>query len=69
MRYEICVAGHIGTVWSRWFDTLSVEERDDGSTCLCGVLPDQAALYGVLNKIRDLGLLLLVVRLINGVGD
>ena len=61
-RYEIRVEGHIGPAWSRWFDDLTVEERDDGSTCLHGALPDQAALHGLLNKIRDLGMTLLSVQ-------
>lgn len=61
-RYEIRVQGHIGQSWSRWFDDLEVDERDDGSTCLRGDLPDQAALHGLLNKIRDLGMTLLSVQ-------
>jgi len=61
-RYEIRVEGHIGPAWSRWFDDLTVEERDDGSTCLRGALPDQAALHGLLNKVRDLGMTLLSVQ-------
>jgi hypothetical protein len=61
-RYEIRVQGHIGSAWSRWFDDLTVEEQDDGSTCLRGALPDQAALLGLLNKIRDLGMTLLSVQ-------
>jgi hypothetical protein len=62
MQYEIRVQGHIGQAWSQWFDNLSVQELDDGSTRLRGMLPDQAALYGLLNKIRDLGLTLLSVQ-------
>ena len=62
MRYEIRVQGHIGQAWSRWFDALTVQQLEDGSTRLCGTLPDQAALYGLLNKIRDLGMTLLSVR-------
>lgn len=61
-RYEIRVQGHIGQSWSRWFDDLEVDERDDGSTCLRGDLPDQAALHGLLNKIRDLGMTLLSLQ-------
>jgi hypothetical protein len=61
-RYEIRIQGHIGQAWSRWFDHLTVEERDDGSTRLRGDLPDQAALHGLLNKIRDLGMTLLSVQ-------
>jgi len=62
MRYEIRVQGHIGQAWSRWFDNLTVRELDDGSTCLRGILPDQAALHGLLNRIRDLGMTLLSVQ-------
>lgn len=62
MQYEIRVQGHIGRVWSRWFDGLTIEELDNGSTCLRGVLSDQAALHGLLNKICDLGMTLLSVR-------
>jgi hypothetical protein len=58
-RYEIRVQGHIGQAWSRWFDHLTVEELGDGSTVLRGDLPDQAALHGLLNKVRDLGMTLL----------
>jgi hypothetical protein len=61
-RYEICVQGHIGQAWSRWFDDLVVEELDDGTTVLRGDLPDQAALHGLLNKVRDLGMTLLSVE-------
>ncbi len=62
MQYEIRVQGHIGQAWSRWFDNLTVQELDDGSTRLRGVLPDQAALHGLLNKTRDLGMTLLSVQ-------
>jgi hypothetical protein len=62
MHYEIRVQGHIGRAWSRWFDNLGVEELEDGSTCLRGRLPDQAALYGLLIRIRDLGMTLISVQ-------
>ncbi len=62
MRYEIRVQGHMGQQWSRWFDDLTVEQLDDGSTCLRGTLPDHAALYGLLDKVRDLGMTLLSVQ-------
>ena len=65
MRYEIRVQGHMGQQWSRWFDDLTVEQLDDGSTCLRGTLPDQAALYGVLDKVRDLGMTLLSVQCVD----
>ena len=67
-HYTIRVGGHIGEAWSRWFDDLATEELEDGSTRLQGTLPDQAALHGLLNKIRDLGMKLLYVeRLSDGV--
>jgi hypothetical protein len=69
MEYEIRVEGHIGPAWSRWFENLTVQELDDGSTCLRGVLPDQAALHGLLNKIRDLGMTLLSVQLLTSTGE
>ena len=62
MYYEIRVQAHIGQAWSQWFDNLLVQELDDGSTRLRGMLRDQAALHGLLNKIRDLGLTLLSVQ-------
>jgi len=52
----------MGQQWSRWFDDLTVEQLDDGSTCLRGTLPDHAALYGLLDKVRDLGMTLLSVQ-------
>jgi hypothetical protein len=64
-RYEIRVEGHIGQAWSRWFDGLAVEELRDGSTCLRGALPDQAALHGLLDKIRDLVMRLLSVQFLD----
>lgn len=60
--YQLRVKGHVGPEWSEWFEglTISWDERDD--TILTGQLLDQAALHGVLNKIRDLGLPLLEVK-------
>lgn len=60
--YQLRVKGHLGPEWSEWFEglTISWDERDD--TILTGQLLDQAALHGVLNKIRDLGLPLLEVK-------
>ena len=54
-RYEIRVKGSLGDAWSEWFGGLQVINRDDETT-LSGTLPDQPALHGVLDKIRDLGL-------------
>jgi hypothetical protein len=60
--YEICVEGHLGPEWSAWFDGLTVTSQPNGETVLRGAVPDQAALHGILIKIRNLGLPLLSVR-------
>jgi hypothetical protein len=59
MRYIIRVKGHLDTFWQEWFDNLSITHDGDGSTLLSGHIKDQAALYGILIKLRDLGLTLL----------
>jgi hypothetical protein len=56
-HYEIRVEGHLAVDWSDWFEGLTVRQETDGETILCGLL-DQAALHGVLAKVRDLGLTL-----------
>ena len=60
-RYEIRVKGILDRRWAAWFEDLQV--RSDGQeTLICGPVADQAALHGVLTKIRDLGLFLISVR-------
>lgn len=61
-RYELRVVGHLDSKWSNWFDGLSVTLDNDGSTVLSGPVIDQAALHGLLTKIRDLGMPLLLVK-------
>lgn len=62
--YEIRVLGHLDAHWSTWFDGLRLNREPDGTTTIRGHLPDQPALHGVLQKVRDLGLeLVSVVRL------
>jgi hypothetical protein len=63
--YQIRVQGHISDRWSTWFEEMTVCREDCGETTLTGPLPDQTALHGVLMKIRDLGLTLLEVKVIN----
>ena len=54
-RYEIRVAGRLGTRWATWFDGLTLTVAEDGTTALRGPVVDQAALHGLLEKLRDLG--------------
>ena len=62
MHYEIRVNGVLGSGWSAWFDGLQITSDDRGDTAIAGPIADQAALHGLLAKIRDLGLELLEVR-------
>ncbi len=64
--YKIRVKGHLSEQWSDWFDGLTLENLPGGQTELSGMLPDQSALYGVLNTIRDMGLTLVSVNCIEG---
>lgn len=60
--YEITVGGHLDSRWADWFDGLRVSHTPDGNTVLSGTLPDQSALHGLLEKIRDLNLTLISMR-------
>lgn len=62
--YRIRVKGHLGPEWSSWFDGMAVEPQAGDETLLTGPAADQAALHGLLNKVRDLGLPLLSVELL-----
>lgn len=59
--YQIRVKGHLNRRWSIWFDGLAITHEPDGSTLLTGAVVDQPALYGLLIKLRNLGLSLLSV--------
>ena len=59
--YHIRVKGHLDGHWSAWFDGLAISNQENGEAVLRGPLADQAALHGVLIKIRDLGLPLLAI--------
>ena len=61
MYYQIRVQGHLDQSWSAWFDNLTIQHDSDGGTTLAGLVADQAALYGLIEKARDLGLILLAV--------
>lgn len=60
--YEIRVKGHIGDSWASWFEGMTIRHEESGETVLNGPLVDEAALHGVLMKIRDLGLPLVEVK-------
>jgi hypothetical protein len=60
-RYQIRLKGHLDTRWADQFDQMSFTYASDGTTILSGPVVDQAALYGLLRKVRDLGLPLLSV--------
>jgi hypothetical protein len=63
LLYEIRVQGHLDLRWSDWFDGLTITPEQDGNTVLSGLVIDQAALYRLLRKVRDLGMTLLSVNL------
>jgi len=60
-RYEIRLSGRLDAHWAAWFDGLTVSNERDGTTVISGSIADQAALHGVLQRVRDLGLPLLSV--------
>jgi hypothetical protein len=60
-RYEIRLKGHLDDRWTDWFDGLTITREDNGDTLLTGAVVDQAALHGLLRKVRDLGLPLIAV--------
>ena len=60
-RYEIRIKGHLDTRWAAWFDGLSLSTENDGTTVIHGPVADQAALHGLLQRVRDLCLPLISV--------
>ena len=62
MIYHIRFKGHLGSQWTDWFEGLTITLEEDGDTLLTGPVIDQAALYGLLKKVRDLGLPLVSVN-------
>jgi hypothetical protein len=61
MLYQIRITGHLGPQWTDWFEGLSITLEDNGDTLLTGAVVDQAALHGLLKKVRDLGMPLISV--------
>jgi hypothetical protein len=61
-RYEIRIKGYLDTRWADWFEGLTITRESNGVTLLTGPVADQAALHGLLRKIRDLGMVLIAVN-------
>ena len=61
MVYQIRIRGHLGHGWTDWFGGLTITLEEDGDTLLTGQVADQAALHGLLNRVRDLGMPLISV--------
>ena len=60
--YQIRIKGHLGPQWTEWFEGMAVTREENGDTLLIGPVIDQAALHGLIKKVRDLGLPLLSVK-------
>jgi hypothetical protein len=70
MVYQIRIKGHLGRGWTDWFGGLTITLEEDGDTLLTGPVLDQAALFGLLRKVRDLGMpLLSVICVVPGQAD
>jgi hypothetical protein len=61
-HYEIRINGHLDLTWSDWFDGMTIIHEDHGETLLAGTVADQAALHGLLARVRDLGIQLISVN-------
>lgn len=61
LHYQITVKGYLDASWSTWFDGLTITHDADGNTRLAGAIRDQTALYGLIDKARDLALTLVAV--------
>lgn len=63
--YQVRLKGHLGQPWGDWFNQVTIEQEAEGVTCLMCTVPDQAALHGLLKKVRDIGAPLISVICLN----
>jgi len=63
--YRLRINGHLDQHWSSWFGDFTLTREDDGTTCLTGAIADQAELHGLLGRIRDLGVTLISVEVVD----
>lgn len=64
--FRICLEGHLDSSWTAWLGVAQIRHRPDGTTSLTSTVPDQAALFGLLIKIRDLGIPLVSLDRLDG---
>ena len=69
LTYAVRVQGRLGPRWSAWFDGLDITSADEGTTTIQGAVLDQAALHGLLQKVRDVGLPILSVTQVSADAD
>jgi hypothetical protein len=69
MAYQIRIKGHLSDEWTDWFDGLAITLDESGDTLLTGPVTDQAALHGLLRKVRDLGMPLVSVSPVDPVEE
>jgi hypothetical protein len=62
MAFQIRIKGHLGDDWTDWFGGMSITQEENGDTLLTGPVPDQAALFGLLRRVRDLGMQLISIN-------
>ena len=63
-QYQLRIRGNLDSSWTDWFEGMALTQENDGTTSLCGPVLDQAALHGLLAKVRDIGATLIAVNLL-----
>jgi hypothetical protein len=63
--YQIRIKGHLSDQWTDWFEGLTITLEENGDTLLIGPVPDQAALFGLLRRVRDLGMQLISINCVD----